>query len=206
VPAQNVALGTISGIAWDPSGNIVFCDTTYNVIRRVDTNGIIETIAGGTGVTGFAGDGGPASGALINSPTLAHYDPSGNLYFYDSSNLRVRKIDTNGVITSIAGDGQFPVAGLDATGPALARSIRIADLAVDASGNVYLAGNGNILRVTPSGNLAIFAQIQSPQVDGNRWRWKSVRFLVDRLRDHLPNLSRWCRFHVCKPSDERARS
>ena len=77
-------------------------------------------------------------------------------------------------MTTIAGDGQLPLLGLDTTGPALARSIpKTPDLAVDASRNVYIAGNGNILRVTPSGNLAIFAQI-----DGNRWRWKSVRFLA----------------------------
>ena len=56
VPAQNVALGPIAGITWDPSGNVIFCDVNNNVIRRVRTDGTMETIAG-TGVTGFGGDG-----------------------------------------------------------------------------------------------------------------------------------------------------
>jgi hypothetical protein len=88
VPANSVPLGILSGIAWDPSGNIVFSDTTYNVIRRVDTDGMIETIVG-TGVTGFAGDGGPATSALINRPASPVYDSSGNLYFFDSENYRI---------------------------------------------------------------------------------------------------------------------
>ncbi len=65
VPAQSVFLQTITGIAWDPAGNLVFCDSTNNVIRRVRTDGVVETIAG-TGVTGYGGDGGPALGALLN--------------------------------------------------------------------------------------------------------------------------------------------
>lgn len=164
VPAQNVPLGNISGITWDPSGNIVFCDTTYNVIRRVRTDGIIETIAG-AGVTGFAGDGGPATGALISFPSIPHYDASGNLYFFDSGNYRIRRVDANGIITTIAGDGQAPVAGLDTEGPAIARSLpNLLSFAVGASGNLYIAerDNNSILRLTAAGNLETFAQIDAP--------------------------------------------
>jgi trimeric autotransporter adhesin len=172
VPAQNVALGTISGIAWDPSGNIVFCDTTYNAIRRVGPSGILETIAG-TGVTGFAGDGGLATAALINSPSNPQYDPSGNLYFFDSLNYRIRRVDTNGVITTIAGDGQFFAAGLDTGGPAISRSLNSpVALAVDASGNVYIAEESanQIRRIDTSGNLEVIAQVNQPAslaVDGS---------------------------------------
>ena len=68
VPANSVAIPTINGLAWDPFGNIVFCDVNNSVIRRVRPDGIMETIAG-TGLTGFAGDGGPATSAQINVPT-----------------------------------------------------------------------------------------------------------------------------------------
>jgi uncharacterized protein (TIGR03437 family) len=159
VPANNVALGNITGITWDPSGNIVFSDRAFNVIRRVRTDGIIETIAG-TGAFGFAGDGGPAIGAMLNYPQYPQYDAAGNLYFLDSSNYRIRRIDTSGVITTIAGDGQSPIGGLESTGPALSRPIAPSFYAVDPSGIVYLSDNGgNLLRVTASGNLEFFVQI-----------------------------------------------
>jgi uncharacterized protein (TIGR03437 family) len=172
VPAQNVALGFISGVAWDPFGNVVFCDTTANVIRRVRTDGILETIAG-TGVTGFGGDGGPAISALINYPANPVYDVSGSLYFYDAHNLRIRKIDSNGVITTVAGDGQAAVGGLGLQGPATAQPLSSFNLsfAVDASGNIYIAGEfaNLILQVTSTGNLETFAQVEAPAglvVDG----------------------------------------
>ena len=165
VPANNVDLGTITGISWDSSGNIVFSDSGYNVIRRVGTDGIITTIAG-TGVTGFAGDGGPAASALINSPSRLQYDAAGNLYFLDSLNFRIRRIDINGIITTIAGDGQISIAGLDTTGPATSRSLpdNILGFAVDASGNVYIAAQpaNSIFRVTTAGNLEMFAQVNAP--------------------------------------------
>jgi trimeric autotransporter adhesin len=164
VPAQNVALGYTSGLAWDPSGDVVFCDTTNNVIRRVRTDGIMETIVG-TGVTGFGGDGGPATKALINSPSNPVYDGSGNLYFSDSLNVRIRRIDTNGIITSVAGDGQAPIGGLDSEGPATSRSLPYPlSFALDTSGNIYIAEPeaNRIRRVTTGGNLEIFAQVSDP--------------------------------------------
>lgn len=160
VPANNVALGTITGIAWDPSGNIVFSDEGYNVIRRINPDGTVETMAG-TGVTGFAGDGGPAINALIYFPTYLQYDASGNLYFFDADNRRIRRIDTNGIITTIAGDGQIPAAGLDTTGPATSRSISVYFMAVGLGGTVYFAdGSGDILRVQ-GGNIELLAEIPS---------------------------------------------
>jgi hypothetical protein len=112
------ALGFVAGLTWDSAGNIIFCDTGYNVIRRLRPDGTVETIAGGA-ITGFSGDGGPATGALINFPMFPGYDASGNLYFLDAGNYRIRRIDTTGVITTIAGDGQILVPGLDTAGPAI---------------------------------------------------------------------------------------
>ncbi|HEV1283859.1 MAG TPA: hypothetical protein VNU44_01050 [Bryobacteraceae bacterium] len=164
VPAQSVAFGNISGLVWDPSGNIVLCDTTYDVIRRVGTDGILVTIAG-TGVTGYSGDGGPATSAQISSPISPQYDASGNLYFLDSGNFRIRRIDTKGMITTVAGDGE--VTGPDGPGPATARSIAPAYFAVTPNGMIYLPdNNGNLLRVTPAGNLEFFVQIPFPTPGG----------------------------------------
>jgi len=171
VPANDVALGDITGVTWDPSGNIVFTDSTYNVIRRVAPNGIITTIAG-TGVTGFAGDGAPATSALLYSPSNPQYDAAGNLYFFDSLNVRIRRIDTHGIITTIAGDGEFFVGGLDVVGPATSRSLPDPlSFAVDQSGTLYIVepANNNILRLTPGGDLEMFAQVAVPTgvaVDG----------------------------------------
>jgi uncharacterized protein (TIGR03437 family) len=165
VPANNVAIPTINGLAWDPSGNIVFCDINNSVIRRVRPDGILETIAG-TGVTGFAGDGGPATNAQINVPTTPSYDQAGNLYFYDSNNYRIRRVDVKGIITTFAGDGQPPVPGLDTTGPATSRSI-VGPGVADAAGNVYVHNqlvNASIWRITTGGELELFAQV--PGVGG----------------------------------------
>ncbi len=162
VPANSVALGYLSGVAWDPSGNIVFCDQKNDVIRRVGSDGTIATIAG-TGATGFAGDAGPATSALINSPSIPKYDASGNLYFLDTLNYRIRRVDAKGIITSVAGDGQSVPSALNAPGPATSRPIAVSDFAVDALGTLYIAGNGVIARVTPGGNMNVFATVVDPQ-------------------------------------------
>ena len=122
VPIQDVALGLVSGATWGAGGNFVFTDSAHDIIRRVRPDGIVETIAG-TGVTGFGGDGGPATSALLHGPGLPQYDAAGNLYFVDGQNCRIRRIDTRGVITTVAGDGIFYNAGMDLEGPALLRSI-----------------------------------------------------------------------------------
>jgi len=79
VPAQDVSFSFITGLAWDSSGNLVFCDRSANLIRRIRPDGILETLAG-TGTTGFSGDGGPALDATLNSPGYARFDPQGNLF------------------------------------------------------------------------------------------------------------------------------
>jgi sugar lactone lactonase YvrE len=165
VPAQDVFLSQFGGIAFDPAGNLVLCDQTSNVIRRIRTDGTIETIVG-NGTTGFSGDGGPALSAALNQPALPRYDAQGNLYFSDSSNFRIRRVDSKGVITSIAGSGVPFQTGMDLEGPALSRSLNtLGDLAVDPAGNVYftLSNNSNVIRrVTTAGRLEIFAGIPHP--------------------------------------------
>ena len=88
----------------DASGNIIFSDYNNNRIRKINTSGIITTIAG-TGTYGFAGDGGPATAAQFKNPYGLALDDSGNLYIADCFNERVRKINPAGIITTIAGTG-----------------------------------------------------------------------------------------------------
>src|SRR5262249_15135881 len=88
----------------DGLGNIFIADTLNNRVRRVDTQGIITTVAGGLGGL-FGGDGGPATSAALYNPTSVALDAIGNLYIADKLNHRIRRVDTSGVITTFAGNG-----------------------------------------------------------------------------------------------------
>jgi sugar lactone lactonase YvrE len=101
-PATKARLNIPYGLAMDARGNLYFSDRKNNRVRRVDRHGVITTIAG-SGVPGFAGDGGPATAARLNSPVGLAIDAGGNLYVADSGNNRVRRVDPHGVITTIAG-------------------------------------------------------------------------------------------------------
>ncbi len=170
VPAQNVWLDIVSGLTWGPRGAVVFTDTTNNIIRLISSDGTLGTIAG-EGVPGFTGDGTPAMYSLINTPLAPRYDAAGNLYFVDSGNHRIRRIDTGGIITTVAGDGIPYVSGMDFTGPATQRSLPyIGDIEVSPGGNVYFTdtieqGSAppevRIRVVTTDGKLQILAVLPS---------------------------------------------
>lgn len=149
-----MALGFPQGITYDPAGNIVFAETSANVIRRICRDGILETIAG-TGETGFSEDGVAAVQARLNYPIHPRYDAAGNLFVAEIANSRVRRVDTRGVMTTVAGTGIPLREGMDLEGPALSRSIgSIAGLAVGATGVVYFSEpeTGAIRRVSEAGS------------------------------------------------------
>jgi hypothetical protein len=157
VPAQDIALGIISGITRDPNGNLVFCDGSTNVIRRINGDGTVQTIAG-TGIPGYGRDGGPALSALLSYPGYPKYDVSGNLYFVDGGNARIRRIDTSGMITTIAGTGILGTLGTG--GAALSAQIyTVTDLVIDRAGYIYFSEYQQPLlrRITPSGQVEVFA-------------------------------------------------
>ena len=89
----------------DLQGNVYIADEGSNRIRKVNTAGIISTIAG-NGKQGFDGDGGPATSASLYEPSGVAVDPAGNVYIADAGSLRIRKVDTAGTISTIAGNGQ----------------------------------------------------------------------------------------------------
>ncbi len=88
-------------------GSLIICDSKNHLIRKVNlTTGQISTIAGINGTGEYNGDNIPARNATLNYPTDLHVAPSGNLYFLDENNIRIRKIDREGIITTVAGNGQ----------------------------------------------------------------------------------------------------
>jgi uncharacterized protein (TIGR03437 family) len=132
-----------AGIALDPLGNLYIADQGNHRIRKVAPNGIISTIAG-TGKPDFSGDDGPAAAAALNTPMDVKLDSQGNIYIADMLNQRVRRIDTSGNITTIAGDGQ---AGRGPDGvPATSSSLNFpAGLALDANDDLYIVDWQNYL-------------------------------------------------------------
>jgi len=102
-PAAQALLNNPFDLAFDPSGNLCFSDTYNHCIRRIDARtGVISTIAG-SGQSGFAGDGGPATQAQMNQPYGIVIDRAGNIYIADRLNKRVRRVDgSSGVISTLA--------------------------------------------------------------------------------------------------------
>jgi DNA-binding beta-propeller fold protein YncE len=141
-PASKAVLENPSGIAVDDNGNVYIAERRANRIRKVDSNGIITTLAG-TGKRSYSGDGGPAHLADIAVPEIMLIDSKGHLVFCDRTNARVRKINLKtGIISTIAGNGTPGYAG--DSGPATQASITYPyGLALDADGNIYIADTEN---------------------------------------------------------------
>ena len=136
-PATNVPLRRPWGIAQDSAGNFYIADSGDNRVRRVDVNGNISTVAG-NGVPGFSGDNGPATAAELYTPQGVALDSKGNLYIADYYNERVRKVVlSTGVITAVAGNGNYEYSGDGAV--ATAAGVDPFDVAVDSTGNLYIA-------------------------------------------------------------------
>ncbi len=146
--AISANLNSPLAIALDPAGNLYIADQQNNRVRKVTPNGTITTIAG-TGVAGFSGDGGLAISAKLNIPTNVFVDTTGNIFIADQFNNRVRKIDTNGIITTFAGSNTQGYCGDGAAATSACLNGPL-DVVADASGNVYICevGNGRIRKVT----------------------------------------------------------
>ena len=136
-PATAANINMPPYVITDAIGNVYFSDYGNNRIRMVNTAGIISTIAG-NGTSGNAGDGGLATNASINSPSGIAFDAVGNLYI--AVNSLIRKVNTAGIITTIAGGGSSINDGGIATAAELYGPVGIT---IDASGNLYIADAGN---------------------------------------------------------------
>jgi trimeric autotransporter adhesin len=142
-PATSAGLFNPHGVTVDASGNIYIADTGDNRIRMVTkSTGIITTVAG-DGTAGYKGDGGPATSAGLTYPYGVTVDASGNIYIADSGNNRIRMVTrSTGIVTTVAGDGSYGYKGDG--GQATSAGLYIPyGVAVDASGNIYIADSGN---------------------------------------------------------------
>jgi len=159
--ATSATLNSPDGVAVDSSGNIFIADTGNNVIREVKaSSGIITTIAGtmtssGMGAVGYTGDNGLAISATLSGPQSIVLGSSGNIYFSDSGNSVIRKITaSSGVITTFAGNGSYGYSGDN--GAATSATLEHPDgVALDSSGNLYIADVGNMVirKVTASSGV-----------------------------------------------------
>jgi sugar lactone lactonase YvrE len=134
--ATGARIGAAFGGAVDGAGNIYFSDG--NVVRKVTAATGVITVAAGNGTTGNSGDGGPATGAQLSNPTSVAVDGSGNLYIADSASNVVRKVTAaTGIITTVAGNGTPGSSGNG--GQATSAQLQPTSVAVDGSGNLYIA-------------------------------------------------------------------
>jgi trimeric autotransporter adhesin len=147
------------GIAVDRSGNLFIADQLSNRVRVVNSSGIISTFAG-TGISGSAGDGGPAIAAQLCSPASIAIDAHGNVFIGDVGCGRIRKVSPSGIITTVAGSGISGFSG-DGGAATLAKLNNPHDICVDTFGNLYISdvANHRVRKVDPSGTISTFAGI-----------------------------------------------
>lgn len=157
-PAIGAQLNSAQLVVPDTLGVLYILDAGNQRIRKVSLQGVIQTIAG-NGFSTYGGDGGQAANAVLSTPTSVALDRSGNLYLADSGNSVIRKISTQGIITTVAGTpgpGGYSGDG----GPAVNALLSSArGVAVDGAGNLYIAdtGNNRVRRVSPDGTIATIA-------------------------------------------------
>ena len=169
-PATNAQLNYPTDVAVDASGNLYIVDSGDHRVRRVSADGIIATVAG-TGSPGYSGDGGPATGAQLDTPVALAVDRFGNLYVAEATSqccsaYRVRKVSADGIITTVVPTGRLAVLNV---------------LAADSAGNLYVAESqydtlgasifgddfGRILKVSSDGTITTVAGAPKPATLGD---------------------------------------
>jgi serine/threonine-protein kinase len=142
------------GVAVDMSGNVFVADKVNGLVRKIDPEGTVSTLAGNTHGPGFAD--GMGAAASFNWLSGVAVDKSDNVYVADYGNNMIRKISPSGNVSTIAGNGKV---GADNGDGNLASFNEPSGLAVDASGNVYVAdfGNNQIRKINPNGEVSTFA-------------------------------------------------
>lgn len=169
LPATESPVSHPAAVCLDAEGNIYIASQICPAIRKVDKDGDIHTIAGGPYATDKS-DGIPAVQAKLQCPCAMDFDADGNLYIADSLAHKVRKIDKNGIITTVAGDGASGDTGDG--GPAISARLHPTGVAVDANGTIYIADRDHykVRKVTPNGTIHTIAGtgVQGCTGDGDR--------------------------------------
>jgi trimeric autotransporter adhesin len=155
-PATSAKFRGPEGIRIDQAGNVFIVDTGNFSVRKVDTNGIITTYVGQLHVSGYTGDGGPATSATLGGPSYIALDHAGNLYISDLINNVIRKVDASThIITTVAGNGTSGFSGDG--GQALSAQLNSPNgLDFDSKGNLYICDRGNnVVRKVAAGTNII---------------------------------------------------
>jgi len=161
IPGTSVRLYGPAGVAVDTLGNVYFCDSHNNLVRKLLTTGLVYTIAGldtsGTslsGTGGYGGDGGPATLAYLQSPSYVAVDLPGNVYISDELNNVVRKVNTAGIISTFAGNYTLGQGYTGDGGQATAAELDDpSGLAVDKAGNVFITDGSNTIRMVNTAGI-----------------------------------------------------
>ena len=159
--ATAASVSNVRGLAFDAAGNLYFTDSYDAVVRKINTSGIISTVVGSATLgAGYSGDGGLATAAQLSQPTSITFDAVGNLYIADGFNIRLRKVNTSGIITTIAGTGVG--SDLGDGGLAINASFcQINSVVVDASGNIYIGSSSVIRKINTSGIISTITGVAS---------------------------------------------
>ncbi len=149
--ATSAILSSPQDAAPDAGGVLWIADSSNFRVRKVDGTGVITTVAGVSGWS-YAGDGGPASSAMLSAVSGVALDSTGNVFIADTSNARIRKVSPAGIITTVAGNGIIGNSGNG--GPATSASLFApSSVAVDPSGNVYFGDLGQVRKTEASGTI-----------------------------------------------------
>jgi len=160
VPAHEALLRELRWFTVGADGSVYFIQGGGNAVEVVRPDGTLGTVVGGRGA-GFAGDGGPAAQAAVNSSFGVAVDPSGVRYVADTYNNRVRRVDAGGVVSTVAGTGQPADTGDG--GPAVAAALtEPAGVAVGADGTLYVLAGDRVRAVDPAGAIRTVADLDPP--------------------------------------------
>jgi len=166
IAATQAQLNLPLGLALAPDGSLYISEVGDNRIRKVSPSGIITT-AGGNGTAGYSGDGGPATQARLNGPRSIALAPDGSLYIADASNLAVRRIAPDGIISTVAvasgGGGAFTAKARTPSSPATLQSPRA--VAVGPDGFLYVSDVYRVVRINPDRSETVIAGKFPPTSD-----------------------------------------
>jgi sugar lactone lactonase YvrE len=164
-PATNASLFFPQGVTVDPAGNLFIADSGNDVVRRVGTNGVITTVAGGGTLTG---NGIVATNSRLNYPAGVALDALGNLFIADYGNNVVRRVNTNGIITTVAGGGILSGNGIAATNASVNGPEGVA---MDIYGNLFVATPGsNVVRKVTNTRGPVLALSHVTALDSGGYR------------------------------------